>query len=113
MINVVISVRLWAKDWVNKSVCILCDNAAVVAVLTNGKTKDQYLGACARTIWLLLAKHNIDLTVKHIAGKENHKADILSRWFHYRDINDSLVRDLKTCDWLWVEHDWLYPDFTI
>ena len=53
---------------------------AVVQVLSKGKTKDPFLGACARNIWLLAAKNDIDLTYVHIQGKLNCVADLLSRW---------------------------------
>lgn len=113
MLIVLICFRLWAVEWKNRSICIFCDNVAVVAVLSNGKTKDSYLGACARSIWLLTAKFNINMTVKHIAGKENVKADMLSRWFHYKNVESSVVRHLKLCTWQDIEDQWLYPDFNI
>ena len=50
MVNIFLAVRLFAKVWSRLKILIKCDNAAVVAVLRSGKTKDPFLGACARNI---------------------------------------------------------------
>ena len=113
MVNVLVSVRLWANKWRNCSVNMFCDNQAVVEVMANGRSRDKYLAACARTIWLLLAQYNIRLNVLHIAGLENRYADTLSRWFHFQRVDSVVVRHLKRCTWVDVCDTWLYPDFTI
>ena len=48
-------------------------------ILNSGKTRDLTLAAIARNIQLLLAIYNIDIIVKHIPGKNNMVADLLSR----------------------------------
>ena len=77
------------------------------------RSKDEYLGVCARNIWLLLAKYNINLEVRHIEGTLNVNADILSRWFHFSSKDSVNVNALKQCVWKTVPEAWLYPDFTI
>ena len=52
-------VGLSGKSWNNKLVKIWCDNEAVVHVLTSGKTRDEVLAACARSIWLFIASNDI------------------------------------------------------
>ena len=59
---------------------LFCDNSAVVQVLQSGCTRDPYLVACARNVWLLVAKYDIKITYVHISGKKNRTADLLSRW---------------------------------
>ena len=59
---------------------IKCDNLAVVEVLNSGKTMDPFLALCARNVWLICAIFNIQLVFSHIPGKNNHIADLLSRW---------------------------------
>ena len=52
----------------------------MVAVLGHSKTKDAFLAACARNIWLLAAWYDLEIDYVHIKGKENVIADLLSRW---------------------------------
>ena len=62
-------------------IVINCDNQAVVAVLTNGKSREEVLGKYARNIFMWLSTCYIDIKVVHIAGKINPVAHLLSRWF--------------------------------
>ena len=50
-LNIVITLRLWAKFWEHSQVQIHCDNVAVVQVVSSSKTKDKFLAACIRNIW--------------------------------------------------------------
>ena len=78
MINVLIALRVWASHWVHSTVRFSCDNLAVVQVVTSGKTKDSFLNACLRNIWLVTATYDIDLLIDHIQGSKNIIADSLS-----------------------------------
>ena len=80
MVNILLAVRLFAKFWAGKRVLVKCDNDAVVKVLSAGKARDPYLGACARNIWYMAALSDIDLQYVHVLGKNNVVADLLSRW---------------------------------
>ena len=75
MIILVIALRMWGAFWANSIVTAHCDNSAVVQVVDNGRTRDLFLAACIRNIWLLTAKWDIDLKVVHIPGKNNSQAD--------------------------------------
>ena len=63
----------------------MCDNMAVVEVLSFGRAKDPIMAACARYIWLLAAMYNINIVVSHIRGLDNTVADLLSRWHQTSD----------------------------
>ena len=80
MINIVVVLKLFCNHWAKQSVKVFCDNIAVVQVLQSGSTRDPYLAAAARNVWLLAAKYDIDITYVHISGKSNRTADLLSRW---------------------------------
>ena len=95
MINVLIAIRLWGKKCSNTCIVVHCDNAAVVTVIKNHNTKDDYLGACMHNLWLTLSTYNIDLIAKHISGKDNIIADKLSRWFD-NTTNDKVKKYLNT-----------------
>ena len=59
MINILVAVKIFGSSWENKKVLIKCDNRAVVQVLYTGKTKDAFMAACVRNVWLAAALYNI------------------------------------------------------
>ena len=65
-----------------KTVRCRCDNAAVVAILNLGSSKDEHAMHLLRSLFLFLARHDISIFAKHIAGVENGPADALSRNNH-------------------------------
>ena len=73
--------------------------------------KDSFLLACVRTVWLLCAKCNVQLVVKHIRGINNTYADILSRW--HSNLNTSSVNFLKNCQWFYPDGNLMLPNFEI
>ena len=79
MVNILMAIRLFKFQWASRRVFIRCDNEAVVTVLRNGKTRDPFLAACARNIWLESARSDIDIQYGHIRGVDNKVADLLSR----------------------------------
>ena len=79
---------------------IKCDNLAVVQVLQEGKARDPLLTTIARNIWILTSVFNIQLSVSHIAGKNNAIADLLSRWW-VTDNRDQKLSGLLH-DWKWI-----------
>ena len=48
--------------------------------LNSGKTEDVFVAACARNMWLAAALFDVQLLYKHVPGKQNTAADLLSRW---------------------------------
>ena len=95
MLNVVVALRLWATDWAHSAVKLFCDNLAVVQVVQTSKTKDSFLAACIRNVWLLMATYDIDLQVQLIAGSKNDIDDLLSRIYSDKPINNSLFQHLQ------------------
>ena len=95
MLNLVLALKLWASNWAHSVVQFYCDNAAVVQVVQTGRTRDEMLALCLRNIWLLSATYDITVTIKHIRGKANHIADLLSRIYSDKAIHQNLLRDLQ------------------
>ena len=81
---------MW-KFFRNSTVKIFCDNMAVVQVVESTKSKDDFLAAYIRNIWLLAATFDIDLHISHIQGKNNTIADTLSRIYSEKGINPNLI----------------------
>ena len=102
MPDLVVALRLWASHWAHSSMYIFCDNMAVVQVASSGRTKDPFLGACIRNIWLITATHDIELEVKHIQGTKNVLADALSRIYSDKGIGHDLFQMLKK-SYIWQD----------
>ena len=99
MFNILVAIRLWAFKWANKNVLIHCDNEAVVTILNSGKSRDLTLSRISRNIFTQCASHDIQLQIKHVPGKKNNIADLLSRWQVTKNAKDklsSLLPDFKT-----------------
>ena len=56
-----------------------CDNAAVVAIIKSGTSKDALAMHPMRCLFFFTASHQLLLLPSHIPGKENVAADHLSR----------------------------------
>ena len=95
-----VTLRVWANDWAHSTVKFKCDNLAVVQVVASRKTRDRFLSACLRNIWLVTASYDIDLQIEHIQGHENIMADSFSRSFSHKGISDSMLHHLVH-DYTW------------
>ena len=113
MLNILVALRVWNNSWAKSRIRIACDNEAVVHVLNSGRTRDLTLAAIARNIQLQLATWDISLQVNHIAGKDNHVADLLSRWTLVEDPQVKLEKFLPQHQWLGIQQNHLYIDWCI
>ena len=55
MLNIIVALMLWGPLWQHSQVKIFCDNEAVIQVVASSRTKDPFLGACIRNLWLITA----------------------------------------------------------
>ena len=60
-------------------------------VVKSGKSRDEFLSACLRNIWLILTVFDIDLQITHIKVSNNTIADTLSRLYSEDNPLDSAV----------------------
>lgn len=58
---------------------VFCDNLATVEVCTTGRGKNPIILDSARSIWMLQALFDVEITYQHIEGVKNVFADALSR----------------------------------
>ena len=77
---IVLACHVWIDIWARKRVEFLCDNTAVVSVITSGTSKDDQLMHLLRELYLVCTRHNFKVTAKHVPGKTNRLADALSRF---------------------------------
>ena len=99
MVNIIIALKLWGQQWVNKKVLLKTDNMAVAQICTNGYTRDMVLATYVRNMWLLTAKYDIELVVQHVEGKNNVIADVLSRWNGSESNHKVLNMHVKNPKW--------------
>lgn len=86
-INIVVAFKTLARA-LNVSpahVIVWTDNITSSYALQTGRTKDALLASCARELWLLAAKLNHHIEIKHKRGVQLPLADALSRMFHNHD----------------------------
>ena len=78
----------WGNQWQRKKILVHCDNQAIVQIWQAKKPKHPAITHLCRTLFLLAAKHNFNVSLKHIPGITNSLADALSRQQvqHFRKI---------------------------
>lgn len=84
-INIVVAYKTLAPalDVSPAHVIVWTDNITSSYALQTGRTKDSLLASCARELWLLAAKLNHHIEIKHKSGAQLQLADALSRMFHH------------------------------
>ena len=70
---------VWGKNWRGQTIKCICDNAAVVAIINSGRSKDKFAMHILRCLFFFTAHFNLSLFAQHLPGKENVAADALSR----------------------------------
>lgn len=79
LLPVVLGAALWGSQWRGHSVKCWCDNAAVVAILKSGRSKDCRVMHLMRSLFFFTASFDIQLIGGYIPGSINTAADALSR----------------------------------
>ena len=109
-LNILVALRLFAPYWHRKKVHVKCDNLAAVQVLTSGKTRDPFLAACARNVWLVVAQADIQVKYSHIPGSKNELADTLSRWKNSEAQVELLHKNIRNPVWMHIPCNILHID---
>ena len=89
MLNVVVALKVWCKQWRGCRVRFDCDNMVVCLALQSGRSRDTYLQHCVREVFLYTATNDIELVAVHRPGVSLIRADALSRQHmsaHHRQI---------------------------
>lgn len=76
---IVAAVFVWGAGWAGKNVLFLSDNQAVVEVINKQSCKNPILMALLRILVLRCLKLDIVFRARHVPGKDNGLADVLSR----------------------------------
>ena len=73
------AVAAWGHLWSGKRIRFYCDNQAVVKAWQSKSPKNHNLATLFRKLFMLAAKNNFNIALKHIPGITNDIADALSR----------------------------------
>ena len=76
---IVLALEVWGKYLENRTVCIHCDNLALVHIINKQTAKEPLTMILIHRMVLYCLSHNIIFISKHIPGKYNSLADSLSR----------------------------------
>lgn len=79
LVPIVLACAIWGRQWQGKSVRCVCDNAAVVAIVNSGSSKDALVMHLMRCLFFFQAVFSLSIHAVHLAGKKNIAADGLSR----------------------------------
>lgn len=79
LIPIVMAAAIWGHEWVGQSVRFQCDNAAVVAIVNSGSSRDPFAMHLVRCLAFITARFNFVVSSSHIHGVDNILADALSR----------------------------------
>ena len=79
LIPIVIALAVLGKYWCRRRVTCYCDNGAVVAVMRSRCCRDPALMHLLRCMFFFEARFSCKLSVVHISGVLNDRADDLSR----------------------------------
>ena len=79
LLPIVLASAMWGQQWIGESVLAFTDNAAVVAIINSGCSKDPQAMHLMRCLFFFLAQYKCTLRATHIQGCRNIAADALSR----------------------------------
>ena len=79
LVPIVIAALMWGQEWKGMLVQVRCDNAAVVAIVNSGSSRNSQAMHLRRCLAFLAAKGDFRLRAVHIRGVKNVAADALSR----------------------------------
>ena len=79
ILSVVLAAHLWGDMWKNNKVYIFSDNMTTVSGINKGTSKSSVVMTALRYLFWQSANKNFHLKAFHIPGKNNVKADVISR----------------------------------
>ena len=67
---IVVACAVWGKNWRGQTIKCICDNAAVVAIINSGRSKDKLAMHILRCLFFFTAHFNLSLFAQHLPGIE-------------------------------------------
>ena len=79
LVPIAVACAIWGPAWHQQQVLVLCDNMAVVQVISARSSRDRTLMHLLRCIHFFCAANDFKLRAEHIPGHLNILADAISR----------------------------------
>ena len=79
LIPIIFTCVAWGTQLSKHHINFQCDNASLVAAISKGSSKDQFVMHLLRCLWFFVAYYDIYITATHLSGANNVTADHLSR----------------------------------
>jgi len=79
VLSVALAAHYWGKFWKDKKVYIFSDNMTTVSCINKGTAKNKVVMTAVRYLFWQSSWYNFHLKAVHIPGKNNVKADVISR----------------------------------
>ena len=79
LLPIVLGLQIWHEQLANKKILFMTDNQSIVYIINKQSSKDKDIMQLVRSLVLCSLKYNIVFKAKHIPGKSNTIADLLSR----------------------------------
>ena len=79
LLPIVLSVKMWGLTLANKRILFFTDNEAIVSVINKQSSKEPTIMSLIRSLVVSTLTFNIQFRAKHIPGRHNTIADLLSR----------------------------------
>ena len=75
-----VAVKLWGQEWRDGQIVIHTDSQVMTEVWKKGTCRDKDVMRVVRPLFMLGASINLSITLLHVPGVDNVKADLLSRF---------------------------------
>ena len=75
---IVVAAATWGHRWSSKRILFHCDNLTIVNSWSKGSSKNKEVMALLRVFFLIAARYQFAISLVHIEGKSNSRADALS-----------------------------------
>ena len=109
LMAIFLALKAFIAEIKGKHILIMCDNTTAVSYISNmGGIKSTECNKISRDIWLFCIQNSIWVSVSHISGKNNVRADLKSRKF-----NDQLEWKLNTKVFNKLCAIWQKPDIDL
>ena len=79
MLAVIVALKKWSRYLEGKRFTMLCDNTAVIDIITSGKSSDVILQRMLRMFMYITCMGKFEVVMKYIPSEENEIPDKLSR----------------------------------
>jgi hypothetical protein len=79
VVSAALAVACWSHLWINQKVYIFSDNVTTVSSINKGTSKNSFVMEAIKFIFWQSAKYNFKVKAIHIPGRNNVKADAISR----------------------------------